>query len=47
MVASNTAKFAGGDYMKVSYRELANPKPVDNRSAEEIISQIKSKLGGE
>ena len=47
MVAGNTAKYAGGDYMKVGYRELVNPKPVDNRSAEEIIATIKSKLGGD
>ena len=47
MVAANTAKFAGGEYMKVSYQELTNPKPIETRTASEIIASIKSKLGGE
>lgn len=46
-MTENTAKYAGGEYMKVRYIDIVRPKPVDNRSADEIISIIKSKLGGD
>lgn len=31
-------------YITVDYSELINPKPVDNRSADDIISNIKNKI---
>ena len=31
-------------YLTVDYMDLINPKPVDNRSADEIISNVKSKI---
>ena len=31
-------------YLNVDYMDLINPKPVDNRSAEEIIGNIKNKI---
>ena len=34
----------GGKSMAISYEEFINPKPVDNRSAEEIIEDIKKKM---
>lgn len=46
-ITENTAKYAGGEYMKTRYVDIVRPKPVDNRSAEEIIATIKAKLGGE
>lgn len=47
ILTSNTAKYAGGEYLKKTYREAVNPKPEETRSADEIIANIKSKLGGE
>lgn len=34
----------GGKSMAISYEEFINPKPADNRSAEEIIEDIKKKM---
>lgn len=31
-------------YITVDYSDLINPKPVDNRSADEIIGNIKQKI---
>ena len=31
-------------YITADYSELINPKPVDNRSADEIVSNIKNKI---
>ena len=31
-------------YITVDYSELINPKPVDNRSADEIIGNIKQRI---
>lgn len=36
---------SGGKYIPVSYQEIAHPKPVDNRSAEEIIADIIKNAG--
>lgn len=44
MMTENTANMSQGKYIKVEYDEIINPKPVDNRSADEIISGIKNKL---
>ena len=46
MAAENTAKLGGGRYMAMSYSELIHPKPVDNRTGEEIIEHMKAVLGG-
>ena len=43
-ITENTAKYAGGSYMKGRYYDLENPKPAENRTGEEIVSQIKKKL---
>lgn len=40
MVSENTAKFAGGRYMSISFAEMLRPKPVDNRSGDEIVADI-------
>jgi hypothetical protein len=34
----------GASYIEVDYIDIINPKPVDNRSADEIISNIKEKV---
>ena len=44
ILVENTCNAFGGKIMSMSYDDLINPKPVDNRSAEEIISDIKKKL---
>lgn len=44
-VAENTAKYAGGSYIKARYIELINPPPEETRTSEEIVAQMKEKLG--
>jgi hypothetical protein len=45
LIAENTAKFGqGGSYIKARYYDIINPKPVDNRTEEEVIDHIKNKL---
>lgn len=51
VIGENTAKTCDyGSYMKNRYADIIDKKPKDNRSSEEIIDLIKSKLakiGGE
>lgn len=45
MMTLNTAKAVKeGVYMQAKLEDILNPKPKDERSAEEIIAHIKSKL---
>lgn len=44
-VAENTAKYAGGSYIKARYIEIISPPPEETRTGEEIIAQMKEKLG--
>ena len=44
ILTENTANAFGGKSMSMSYEEFIKPKPVDNRSAEEIIEDIKKKM---
>ena len=50
-ITENTAKYAGGSYMKVRYYDPENPKPVETRTPDEIIGNMKEKIarigGGE
>lgn len=43
-IAENTAKFAGGSYIKSRYYDIINPKPVETRTAKEIIADLSEKL---
>ena len=43
-IAENTAKYAGGSYMKARYYDAENPKPVETRTGNEIIAQMKAKI---
>lgn len=45
-ISQNTANSAGGKAMGVRYYDVINPKPVETRTAEEIINRFKEKLGG-
>lgn len=40
MMTENTAKFAGGRYMNVSFAEMLHPKPIDTRTGDEIVADI-------
>lgn len=40
MVTENTAKFAGGRYMSISFGEMLHPKPIDTRTGDEIVADI-------
>jgi hypothetical protein len=44
-VAENTAKYAGGGYIKARYIEIIDPPKEETRTGEEIITQMKAKLG--
>lgn len=46
--ANSVTALSGGQigayYLNVDYMDLINPKPVDNRSADEIVRNIKNKI---
>lgn len=46
--ANSVTALSGGQisayYLNIDYNDLINPKPVDNRSADEIIGNIKEKI---
>ena len=43
-MTENTAKIGGGSYIQIKFDELIEPKPQDNRTADEIIQGIKNKV---
>ena len=45
MISENTARKAGDRYLSVSYREIINPKPADNRTGDEIVEDIIRRAG--
>lgn len=44
MIAKNTAQFVGGAYIESHLSDILEPKPVDNRTADDIINGIKEKI---
>lgn len=44
LITENTAKFAGGSYIQVRYADIIKPKPVETRTAKEIIADLSKKL---
>ena len=44
-VAENTAKYAGGGYIKARYIEIIEPPPEETRTGAEIVAHMKTKLG--
>ena len=50
-ITENTAKYAGGSYIKARYLDLEDQKPEETRTPDEIISKMKMKIarigGGE
>lgn len=45
VVAENTARYAGGNYIKARYVDVVEPKKQDNRSCEEITADIIARCG--
>ena len=43
-MTENTAKIGCGGYVQAKLSDILDPKPVDNRSANDIISGIKDKI---
>ena len=44
VITENTAKMGGGSYIQAKLQDILDPKPVDNRTADEIIDIIRKKL---
>ena len=44
IMTENTAKFGGGSYIEAKLQDILDPKPVDKRTAEDIIEGIRKKL---
>lgn len=44
LIGENTAKLVQGSYIKAEYEDIINPKPKDDRTADEIISNITEKI---
>ena len=40
MLTENTAKIVGGSYLSVSYNDIINPKPNDDRTGNEIAADV-------
>lgn len=43
-ISQNTANFSGGLYPQARFADIVQPKPVDDRTSEEVISRIRRKL---
>ena len=44
VITENTARFGGGSYIQLKLQDILDPKPVDNRTAADIIEGIRNKL---
>ena len=45
ILTENTARLSGGNYIRAEYGDMTNPKPRDNRTAQEIADDIISRAG--
>ena len=45
MATENTAKMSQGSYTTVRFYDFINPKPVDNRSGNEIAADVIKRAG--
>ena len=45
ITVENTAKFAGGSYIKARYIDIIEPKKVDTRTGDEIVEDIIQRAG--
>lgn len=44
VITENASRFNGGNYMKIRFADIVNPKPEETRTADEIITNITDKL---
>ena len=44
IMTENVAKIGGGSYVEAKLQDILYPKPVEKRSAEDIISGMKDKM---
>ena len=45
MISENAASGGGGSHMAVKFEDIITPKPVDNRTGEEIAADIIKRAG--
>lgn len=45
ITAENTARYAGGSYMRARYADAIRPKKRDERSCEEITADVVARCG--
>lgn len=45
VITENTAKMGGGYYITAKLADIINPKPVDDRTGEEIAADIINRAG--
>lgn len=45
IISENMAKMGGGSYITVKLADIIDPKPVDNRTSEEIAADIIKQAG--
>ena len=45
IISENTAKMGGGSYITAKLADIINPKPVENRTGEEIAADIIKRAG--
>lgn len=45
IISENTAKICGGSYITAKLADIINPKPVDDRTGEEIAADIINRAG--
>lgn len=43
-ITENTAKYAGGSYIKARYLDLEDQRPEETRTPDEIIGKMKDKI---
>ena len=43
-MTENTAKMGGGSYIEAKLQDILDPKPADDRTADDIIEGIRNKL---
>lgn len=44
IITENTAKIGGGSVLQMKLQDILDPKPIDNRTTEEIVDGIRKKL---
>ena len=45
IISENTSKMSGGSYITNKFADIINPKPVDNRTGEQIAADIIKRAG--